>query len=301
MTTDKTQRWTLVEVTTHTDAVEALCDALTEMGAVGATTRQENDDIGTTRVVVEAYYAPTEDSSSLLAAVRQRLDRIERAGLSVEPARIAVRTVREENWATSWRSYFAPQRYGDRLLVTPPWEPIPSDAPSAVVVLEPGMAFGTGAHASTQLVLRFLTDLPLVGRRVADIGTGSGILAIASAQLGASEVVALDSDPQAIQVAASNVRRNGTADCVHLFVGRLDALSGRFDVVLMNILASVIVPALPSVWTLLASEGFAVFSGITDAEAESVQTALHQTHYDTIARTSNEGWTAFLVRPLPFV
>lgn len=296
MAFDGFSRWTLIEITTHSDAVEALSEALTTMGALGVTSRQEGDDVGTTRVLLEAYFPFEESPAELRRSVRRCLRRVRCVGLPVEPGRISSRVVAEEDWTTSWRSFFAPQRFGGRLLVLPSWESLPEDAPSAVVWLDPGMAFGTGAHASTQLVLRYLVALPVEGSRVADVGTGSGILAIAAAKLGAAFVVAVDNDPQAVRVAAENIHRNGVAHQIALSAGTLCTLVGTFDVVLMNISASVIGPALPNIRQRLAVNGRAVLSGITNAETPDIQAALDENGYETLSQTSLEGWTAFLVR-----
>lgn len=296
MTPERFSRWTLIEIMTHSDAVEALSEALTTRGAVGVISRQEENDIGTKRVLIEAYFPFQESPAELMREVRRCLRRVRRVGLPIEPGRITPRVVREEDWTTSWRSFFAPQRFGGRLLVLPSWEPVPEDAPSAVVQLDPGMAFGTGAHASTQLVLRYLVELPVEGSRVADVGTGSGILAIAAAKLGAAFVAAVDNDPQAVRIAKENIQRNGVAHQIALSVGTLDTLAGTFDLVLMNILASVIVPALPEIRQRLAANGYAILSGITDVEAPDVQAALDENGYETLSQTSHEGWRAFLVR-----
>jgi ribosomal protein L11 methyltransferase len=289
--------WTLIEIVTHTDAVEAASYALGELGAIGVTSRQDGNDIETTRVRLSAYFPPDGDPYQLVISVRDCLDRLGKAGLSTEPGYVSSRTIIAENWTTSWRSFFPPQRFGDRLMITPSWEPIPDAAPQAVVILDPGMAFGTGAHASTQLVLRFLAELPIAGRRVADIGTGSGILAIAAVKLGASVVVAVDTDLSAIRVADENVRRNRITESVLLSVGTLDAVTGEYELLLMNILARVIVPVLPDIRRRLAPDGLAILSGITDSEASSVRAALDECGYDTLACVTTEGWTAFMVRP----
>jgi ribosomal protein L11 methyltransferase len=291
------EHWIHIRAVTHHEAAEAMTYLLQEMGAAGVAVVQSGDDVGSDRVAVDAYFAPDDLIGDRVLVVRRALNSLQRHGLKTSPARVSVRPITVDPDDTSWRSHFPARRIGQRLLVTPSWEPLPADAPDAVVRLDPGMAFGTGTHASTVLVLEALERLDVRGRRVLDVGTGSGILAIAAATLGAAHVTAVDKDATVIPVAAENVARNGVADRVVLRLGTIRDAGGLFDVVLMNILASVIVPALPDIEARLACGGVAVLSGVSALEVEEVEAALARARFAVLESNDRDDWTAFLVAP----
>ncbi|GIX07384.1 MAG: ribosomal protein L11 methyltransferase [Candidatus Poribacteria bacterium] len=283
-------KWVRLEVRTHPEAQEAMAHQLTEMGAEGLVL----DSDGST-VLLTAYFPLDDAAGERLLEAKRRLDRLESFGLRIAPARVSARLVEFDQWDERWKSHFNPQRFGDRLLITPTWIPVPDDAPEAVVLLDPGMAFGTGAHPSTQLCLDFLVSLDVRGWRVADVGTGSGILAIAAAKLGARQVEAVDIDPDAVQVARENVEKNAVASCVKLTTGTIETLVGPYDLILMNILAGVILPALPAICQRLAVGGLAVLSGITTAETSEVKSALMAKGLSLLQERRREEWSALLV------
>ena len=285
--------WVHLQVITHIEAADAITYHLDEMGAASVSSMQQDGHVGTTRVTVNAYFPPDNGLGERALAIRKKLEDLEEFGLRTAPARVALNTVEVDDWESAWKAFFKPRQYG-AVMVTPSWEPIPDEAPEAVVVLDPGLAFGTGSHASTRLCLQELAGLPLRDARVADIGTGSGILTIAAVKLGARWVHAVDVDDRAVKVAAENVAANGVGDRVRIGIGTIDELAGPFDVVLMNILADVIIEALPKVTENLAPGGRAVFSGITEFEADRVAAALDAEGFEQISVPSLEGWTAFV-------
>ncbi|MAF11215.1 50S ribosomal protein L11 methyltransferase [Candidatus Poribacteria bacterium] len=288
--------WALIRVVTHTDAVEAMTHHLSELGALGVSVLQEEADIGGSRVTVSGFY-PMDDAVRRHAVdVRERLEELSQFGLNIDPGELALEPVENDDWETGWQSHFPPRRFGDRLLITPSWTPIPDEPPSAVVLLDPGMAFGTGGHPSTQLCLDALVDMDLRGVVVADIGVGSGILAISAIKLGAASVRAVDVDERVIPIARENAEKNGVEDRIQLSVGDVESLDGRFGLLLMNILADVILPALPAVAPRLTRGGTAVFAGIADHEAARVEDALGAGGWRIRDTRHGEGWTAFVTQ-----
>jgi ribosomal protein L11 methyltransferase len=213
-----------------------------------------------------------------LARKRRALRRDLRAlSLHCPLPRLRGRRVREEDWAHAWKRFFRVERIGRRLVVCPSWRrhrPAPGEV---VLRLDPGMAFGTGQHPTTRLCLALLEDYVRPDARVLDVGTGSGILAIAAALLGASEVLALDIDPVAVRVAEANAAANGVGERVRVLQGTLDGrgpASGRYDCIVANISAEATLEMAPALVAALRAGGVAIVSGITAGRAEECAEAL---------------------------
>jgi ribosomal protein L11 methyltransferase len=183
---------------------------------------------------------------------------------------------------------------GPRLVVRPSWEPYEAEPGDLVITLDPGQAFGTGTHESTQLVLSVLGDYVRPGQRVLDLGTGSGILAIASLLLGAAHVVALDLDPLAISATQENAAVNGVAEAVTARVAGVDSVSEQHPLVLANIEARVLVPLAAAVSERVAPGGTLILSGLLHAHAEEVLAAY--TGFRALARPSSGDWSALVLK-----
>jgi ribosomal protein L11 methyltransferase len=191
------------------------------------------------------------------------------------------REVAEEDWSLAWKKNYRPLRIGKRLVIVPSWMEIPLAPEDVAIRLDPGMAFGTGMHPTTQLCLQAVEELVTPGVEVIDLGCGSGILSIAATRLGAGRVTAVDIDPEAVRVAAENARKNGVSDQISICQGSLaELLAGKFVVaraqlVLANILAGVIIQMLSQgLARLVAPGGNLILSGILQEQAEAVKQAL---------------------------
>ena len=238
-----------------------------------------------------AYFVAT-DSADVLARVRAGL--AEAAG--VGEVLLSHRWQAHEDWSEIWRRGLGPRRVGRRIVVSPTWEAPSLGSGDVLVSVDPGMAFGTAEHATTRGCLRALEETIAEGARVADVGTGSGILAIAAALLGASRVVALESDPWATAAARENARENGVEDRVEVRdaeVGPGDlALLGPFDGIVANIEAGVLVPLLEEFRLALSPNGWLVLSGILATEADVVvHAAMRHALSLTRADPEAEWWT----------
>ncbi|HEV2250261.1 MAG TPA: 50S ribosomal protein L11 methyltransferase, partial [Candidatus Limnocylindria bacterium] len=201
---------------------------------------------------------------------------------------LAVREIQDEQWLETWKASFKPIRVG-AFLVRPTW----SDAPpgdAIVLSLDPGMAFGTGLHPTTQACLRALSRIDVSGKRIADVGTGSAILAIACAKRGAREVVAVDVDEVAVREAGENVARNGVT--VDLGVGSAADLEGPFDVVLANIVAAVLQKIAPDLAALVAPAGRLVVAGIIATEERETLAAFTAQGLRPVARDQEGDWVS---------
>ncbi|MDN5363664.1 MAG: ribosomal protein methyltransferase [Eubacteriales bacterium] len=307
-----------VKVLTRPEAEEAVAAVLTEAGAAGVVVelgegRGEEEEQPARPlcppglVGVKAYYPADESWPDRLAAIREKLNFLREEIMPGSVADLEVDRVAEEEWAESWKKYFHPLKVGEKVVVVPSWEeyrPSPGEVP---LLLDPGMAFGTGTHPTTALSLQFLEKVIRGGEVVLDVGTGSGILALAAALLGAGRVLAVDVDPLAVEVAEENVRLNRLQDRVQVkeadFLrpeerAKVAALLGgeRPHLVVANILARVIAELAWPVGEILAPGGFFIASGIVTGKAEMVKEKLTEAGLLLEEEKKSGEWLAFLCR-----
>lgn len=211
-------------------------------------------------------------------------------------------TVREDDWAEAWKAHYQPLRVGMRLLVRPLWVDVDLAPDDIEIALDPGMAFGTGTHPTTQLCLEALEKMAKPALDVLDLGCGSGILAIAAAKLGAGSVLALDIDPIAVQATRDNAAQNGVEQQVVAEQGSLESVissSRRFDLLAVNILARIILELTGrGLAQVLRPGGIAIFSGIIEGQADDVEAGLRRAGLTPVARRSKGDWVLIeAVRP----
>ncbi|MBR6534671.1 MAG: 50S ribosomal protein L11 methyltransferase [Clostridia bacterium] len=205
--------------------------------------------------------------------------------------------VKEEDWAGSWKKYYKPLRIGERLVVVPAWEKYDEKPGDLILKMDPGMAFGTGTHETTRLVAMLIEKYVKQGDVCLDLGTGSGILAIAASKLGAKSVNAYDIDPVAVRVAGENVRDNGIENIV---CGKSDLFCGveekTYDLICANIVADIIIRMLPDVKKYLKSGGILITSGIIDERADEVLKAAEATPLVHLETREEKNWCAMVFK-----
>ncbi len=212
------------------------------------------------------------------------------------PAKLELIGVDEEDWANSWKKYYKPIKTGNRLVIVPMWEEYTPAADEITVIMNPGMAFGTGTHETTRLCAALLEDYINEGDSMLDVGCGSGILAICAARLGANDCFACDIDAVAVRVAEENARLNDTPNVKAEVSDLLKSVPDKkYNVICANIVADVIIRLAPDAYKYLAPGGTFIVSGIIDTRADEVKSALKNGGYEIIAERGENGWYAAAV------
>ena len=212
-------------------------------------------------------------------------------------AEISVSGVNEEDWANYWKEYYKPIKIGEKIVIVPAWEKYSAKDGEIIVRMDPGMAFGTGTHETTRLVIKFLEKYIKQGMRVADVGCGSGILAICASKLGAGECKAYDIDPVAVKVANENIKDSGldnvTCDVSDL-LKQVDR-SAPYNVICANIVADIIIRMMPDVGELMDEDSVILASGIIVERSEDVINAFDDNGFKVVERIDENGWCALAV------
>jgi ribosomal protein L11 methyltransferase len=242
---------------------------------------------------VSVYLPADSGVADTLSFIKERL-----ATLNID-GKISVSGVCEEDWANSWKAYYKPIEIGERIVIVPAWEKYDAPADKLVVRMDPGMAFGTGSHETTRLVIGLLEKYIKEGQRVLDVGCGSGILAICAAKLGAKECKAYDIDPVAVKVARENISDSGfdnvTCDVSDLLRG-VDKKGGAYDVICANIVADIIIRMTPDVGELMNENSVILASGIICERADDVISCFDQNGFAVVDKAEENGWCALVVK-----
>jgi ribosomal protein L11 methyltransferase len=286
--------WQLT-VPTSPDTAEGFTNFLWEQGALGVV--EEEGPANPPRV--RAFFPDSASSTGLVAGVAAYAADLRALGFATAKGEIEIAPLLEEAWASAWQQSFPPRAIGRRLWVRPSWEA--AEAPGRVtIVIEPGRAFGTGHHGSTEGCLALLDEA--IGERppalVLDIGTGTGILAVACLKLGTERVLGLDIDPDAIAAARRNAERNNCADRLELLLAGPELLHDRppFPLVLANLLAHTHLALAPRYRRLVAPGGQLILGGILEHEDTEVIEALEGAGFALEERLAIEGWSGLLLR-----
>jgi ribosomal protein L11 methyltransferase len=289
-------KWNEVTVATASEAVEAVANILMEHGASGVAIEDvldvenfKSDAYGeildketyTTLeegAQVSAYFPETIFLPEVLPTIKAAIDRLPEYGLAIGKNTITTSEVVEEAWATAWKKYYHPVRISRYLTIVPSWEnyqPLQED--EKIITLDPGMAFGTGTHPTTRLTLQALEVYLRGGETVLDVGTGSGVLSIASKYLGAKDVFAYDLDEVAVTVQANDLLQGVTVPA---------------DLIVANILADIILLMIPDAWRLLKQEGTLIVSGIIETKKQLVIDAMIAQGFEIDQLFNQKDWYA---------
>ncbi|MFS1031329.1 50S ribosomal protein L11 methyltransferase [Enterococcus casseliflavus] len=305
-------KWNEVTVATASEAVEAVANILMEHGASGVAIEDvldienfKSDAYGeildketyTTLeegAQVSAYFPETIFLPEVLPTIKAAIDRLPEYGLAIGKNTITTSEVVEEAWATAWKKYYQPVRISRYLTIVPSWENYqPLQEEEKIITLDPGMAFGTGTHPTTRLTLQALEVYLRGGETVLDVGTGSGVLSIASKYLGAKDVFAYDLDEVAVRSAQENMAMNPIAHDVTVQANDLlQGVTVPADLIVANILADIILLMIPDAWRLLKQEGTLIVSGIIETKKQLVIDAMIARGFEIDQLFNQKDWYA---------
>ena len=310
--------WLEVTVRTNTAGADLISELLISAGAKGTSIEDRFDafseptdatqwDLIDPSVIekmdedtlVHAYFPAETTSRETIESLRARLAALtpEWLGFDAGKRALEIANVREEDWAENWKKYYKPFRVGRHLVVRPVWEKYEPQAGDKIISIDPGMAFGNGTHETTSMCLGLVEDYIKPGDTVLDVGTGSGILAIASVLMGAQSALGIDLDPVAVRVANENIERNGLSGRVHAQVGDLvKGIDTQADVVFANIIADAVILLSRAVRAHMKPGGVFICSGIILEREQDVLDALAEAGF-TVDRIEHRGeWWAIAAR-----
>lgn len=307
--------WIELTVLTTTEGADIVSAQLIEAGSAGTAIEDRNDvklnqkpegrwDIMDESILlkmsedvkVTGYYAADERAADAVADVRARLDALKGMDLGIDFGKLEILSgkVNEEDWAECWKAYYKPFKIGEKLAIRPSWTEYVAQPGDMVIELDPGMAFGTGTHETTALCASWLEELVTPGIKAMDLGTGTGILAIAAALLGAKDVLATDIDPVAVRIARENARINHVDGIVR--TAEADVLQGigeTADLVVANIITDVIIMIAPAVFRHVNEGGVFLCSGISRCRWDEIVEALEGAGFESIEKRERGEWAAF--------
>jgi ribosomal protein L11 methyltransferase len=307
--------WLEVKVVIKSIAVEAVSDIFTVIGSGGVVIEEHSlRDEYINKGAWDYYELPELQFSKDYASITGYLPMDNRLTAKLEDLRyrvvnlnsyfdealeasISTSIVKEEDWATAWKAYYKPEKIGKRIVIKPTWEPYEPKENELIVELDPGMAFGTGSHPTTSMCVEFLDEHLTPETVVLDIGTGSGILAIVAAKLGANEVIAVDLDPVAVKVAIENVKQNKVETTVQVLEGNLlDKVKTKANLVVANIIADIIIAGADDMVQALADGGHFLASGIIEDRRQDVEKKFAEINLKIVEVKEQGGWVAILAQ-----
>ncbi len=309
-------KWSEIRIHTTHEAVEPIANILYEAGANGLVIEDSYDlikereqkygeiyelnpeDFPEEGVVVKAYFPINSFLGETVEEIKNAINNLLLYEIDLGPNEVTISEINEEEWATAWKKYYHPVKISEKFTIVPTWEEYePAADDRFVIELDPGMAFGTGTHPTTILSIQALERLVKPGDIVYDVGTGSGILSIASGLLGAKKVHAVDLDEVALKSARLNIKLNKVQDRVYLKQNNLlDGYEEKADVIVANLLAEIIVRLAADAFRLLKPGGYLIASGIINQKRKEVENVLKSTGFSIFETVFMEDWITIITQ-----
>ncbi len=302
-------RWLELTVQAHPEAIESVSELLSQHTSGGVAIEepielfdegQEYRVVTGQPVLVHAYLPIDGKEEEARQKIAEGLWHFSSLG-SHFVGELTTRTVNEEDWANAWKDYFHVTHIGQRLVIRPSWREYTPKPHEVVLTLDPGMAFGTGLHPTTRMCLEQVEQRVHAGMKVLDVGTGSGILAIAAAKLGAESVYAIDNSSVAVESTLANTEMNNLQDRIQVVLGVLDdaeatRMAGQYDFVIANIIAHIIGSIAPQLAQVVSPAGLLVVSGIIEARLHDALDPLLAAGLELVEQVMIDDWMALVLR-----
>jgi ribosomal protein L11 methyltransferase len=283
--------WLEISIDIHPDAHESVSAFLFDLGCSGVVS--EDFQHGP----LKSYLTFPENLDGIRNRISVFLESLKKIFPEIPYPEIRLTKIEDQDWSLTWRRFFHADRVTSKLMVLPPWEPVPDIGGSHVIRIDPGPAFGTGQHPTTRMCLQAMGRIPKAGlRAMLDVGTGSGILSIYGAKLGANKILAIDKDPQAIIWAEHNIELNSLSGTIELSATPLEQVTGNFSVLTANLILSEILEMLHHFHRLLEPEGYLIVSGILIDQVEKVNTVLREYRFGDPETLFKNEWVCIISR-----
>ena len=304
-------KWQELTIEVNREAEEAASNILIESGSQGVAIEDSADYFGNVgrygelfpeveqleTVKITAYYSESSDIEAIKEEITSRLKELATYGLETGQVQLLTKELAEEDWAENWKKYYEPARITHDLTIVPSWTDYQASASEKIIKLDPGMAFGTGTHPTTKMSLFALEQVLRGGETVIDVGTGSGVLSIASSLLGAKNIYAYDLDDLAVRVAQENIDLNKNTDNIQVSTG--DLLKGvtvQSDVIVANILADILIHLTDDAFRLLKDQGYLIMSGIISEKLDLVLNAAQESGLFLETHMTQGEWHALIFK-----
>lgn len=307
------KEWVEIKIITKSEAIEPVSGIFYGLDVKGVAIEDPNDiltreqgpltwdfadlnilEYGGKAAVVKGYFDKESLKDDIDQYIKNKLNEIKEMGIDIGEGKVIIDSVNEEDWANNWKKYYKPTRIGKRIVVKPIWEKYKKEGNDIVIELDPGMAFGTGTHETTRMCVQALEKYIKHQDMIFDVGTGSGILAIAAAKLGSKEVMAVDLDPVAVDSARQNVSFNDISNIKVMQGNLLDVVNGKADIVVANIIAEIIILLTDDVKKSLNQGGLFISSGIIRERQEAVMQKLIQSGFEIMEINTDGEWVCIV-------
>lgn len=306
--------WLEVSIITSSEAVEAVTGILYNTPVKGISIEDSNDvefkrkhpgdwdyfDESLLNVkkgaVIKAYYKQDDEFDAHIKYIEESINNLPEFGIDKGEGKVFVNKVNETDWENNWKKYYKPTKVGARIVVRPIWEEYTPKDYELMLTMDPGMAFGTGTHETTRMCIQALEKYVKEDSEVFDIGTGSGILAIAAAKLRAKHVTGVDLDPVAVKAAKENIKYNDVNNIEILHGNLMEVVNGKADIIVANIIADVINVLIPDIKKFLKPGGYFISSGIIKDRAEEVIENLKKNKFEVIEVNNQGEWICIVAK-----
>ena len=302
------ESWIEIVITCPPELSEALSNFMTDHGADGVFQEEEvdprelNEIIPRSRDEIKAYLPSDSSWQERTAELKHYIEELVELFPDLKSPDFSVHTIADPNWGEQWKKYFKPLRIHRNIVIKPTWERYSPSARDIVVEIDPGMAFGTGQHASTRMCLEALEEILLKDRssikkwRILDVGTGTGILSITCAKLGAEKVVALDIDPLATDIAHKNVTINHVGDQVEVITQDIAKYKGQFELIVANLNAEPLIKLRSHLLSLMENGAYLIISGIIEQSIKKIEKSFVKEPLTTLTVLSDKEWVCYVLK-----